>query len=50
MSFILQLLNESSIVIFEANVFINLSLLDSLLNDFDISISVWGQVILLSSI
>ena len=50
MSFILHPLNESLIIIFEANTFINLSLLDSLLNDFDIEISVWGQVILLSSI
>lgn len=44
MSFILQLLNDSFIVIFEANAFINLSLLDllldSLLNDFDIEIFV----------
>ena len=40
MSFILQLLNDSFIEIFEANMFINLSLLDSLLNEFDISIFV----------
>ena len=50
MSFILHLLNESVIIIFEANVFINLILLDSILNDFVIEIFVWGQVILLSSI